>query len=112
MNCWHCGTELNLTHKISFRETCEKCHFYLHACLNCKNHQKGLSNECRVPGTEPVADRSNFNFCEDFEILGKQQVQQISDVKSVENRLFKDEKSSKELKKSPKDHFNSLFKDD
>lgn len=30
-----------------------------------------MANDCMIPGTEYVADRSTANFCEEFKFLGK-----------------------------------------
>lgn len=64
MSCWNCGTKIE--EKVGFRTICEKCGMYLHSCLGCKHYQKGYSNDCKIPGTETVADRSALNYCEEF----------------------------------------------
>lgn len=91
MKCWHCGAELDLssTQKISFRELCNACSAWLHCCRNCKNYQPGLSNDCKIPGTDFVADREAMNFCEEFELLGKGPDQKRN-LKSRFNSLFED----------------------
>lgn len=72
MKCWTCGTILsNLERKISFRAECTQCGAALHCCLNCKNYAPGKPNDCSIPGTEYVRDRSANNFCEEFVFLGK-----------------------------------------
>ena len=70
MQCWNCGKSVHLE-KISFRACCDHCGEYLHCCQNCIYFQEGLPNNCKVPGTEYVADRRKNNFCEDFSVLGK-----------------------------------------
>lgn len=86
--CWKCGKALELADKkIPFRATCEHCHAWLHVCRNCIHYKPGMRNDCEVPDTEFVPDRSVANFCEDFSLLGKQ-VDRTSDVKDVTKRLF------------------------
>lgn len=70
--CWKCGKELDMPlRQVPFRFTCSFCDAYQHCCVNCHNYQIGLPNNCKVPGTEYIADRENINFCEDFLLLGK-----------------------------------------
>lgn len=108
MECWNCGTELHLSGKVSFRATCDKCHFYLHCCKNCRNYRPGLSNDCAVPGTDPISDRTANNYCEEFEILGKATGKK-DDSNAAEKRLFGD--SILKKPEPPENRFNSLFKD-
>lgn len=94
MKCWNCGTPLDEppNQKLSFRATCDHCSAWLHCCCNCKNYYPGLPNNCKIPGTEYIADRQAMNFCEEFAVLGEGP-------------------KEKDLKKD-KDRFNSLFHDD
>lgn len=86
--CWHCGkTIANLPARISFREICPHCHSYLHCCKNCRNYQPGLSNDCKIPGTEPISDREARNTCEEFQLLGTPPAPK-ADSSDVFNRLF------------------------
>jgi hypothetical protein len=72
MHCWTCGTLLQEgLGKLSFRAVCDRCGAALHCCQNCKYYKVGRPNDCMVPGTEWVADRSANNFCEEFSPLGK-----------------------------------------
>lgn len=93
MKCWKCGAEQQDTPgstpgaKLSFRETCIKCHSWLHCCKNCKNYKPGRPNDCAIPGTELIADREASNFCEDFQLLG-QAPSPKKDPKEIEKRLF------------------------
>ena len=67
MYCIKCGTlyEEDLR-KLSFRAECESCGASLHSCVQCTYYKVGLPNDCKVPGTEWIADREALNFCEDF----------------------------------------------
>ena len=91
VNCWKCSKEFDLPNlKIGFRVTCPHCLAYLHSCMNCKNHQVGLANECKIPGTDPVRDREEGNFCEEF-VWGGQAPTKTESKEDVLKRLFKDE---------------------
>lgn len=92
MKCWHCGADLPDPPggKLSFRATCDKCHFWLHCCKNCKNYKPGQPNDCLVPGTEYIADREANNFCDEFEVLGQAPAKKV-DPKDVAKHLFKDD---------------------
>lgn len=48
------------------KEFCPKCTAFLHCCKNCRHHDPKLHNQCRVPGTEMVADRAGMNHCDEF----------------------------------------------
>ena len=73
MDCWTCGVQLEepLYGKISFRAECDRCGAALHCCSNCKFYKPGLPNDCMVPGTEFIADRTAANLCEEFSVLGR-----------------------------------------
>ena len=87
LTCWKCDTPLEgLPERIPFRETCEACSAYLHCCVACVHYQPGLPNDCRIPDTEPIADREKYNYCEEFK-PGAQK-QKHDSVEDVERRLF------------------------
>lgn len=86
--CWKCGKEISdLPAKVPFRFTCPFCGSYQHCCVNCKNYQAGLPNDCKIPGTEFVADRQGLNFCEEFNLLGTPPKNK-ADPKDVLKKLF------------------------
>lgn len=105
MDCWNCGAALDDPPggKLSFRATCDKCSGWLHCCRNCRNYKPGLPNECMVPGTDYIADRTANNFCDEFQLLGKAPSAK-ADPKDVSKKLFGDEGEP------PKKGFDSLFK--
>ncbi len=90
MQCWACGTVLQdrLVKKISFREVCEVCAVDLHSCSGCKFFQLGLSNNCKVPGTEKIVDREKNNFCDDFSFSDSKPLKPNGKIKRFED-LFK-----------------------
>jgi len=87
MKCWSCGAGLDLE-KVSFRALCEACGAYLHCCRNCKHHQLGRTNECKIPGTELISDRSKGNLCDDFSPLGEYKEKKRGSSKGFDD-LFK-----------------------
>lgn len=91
MLCWKCGVSLSDPPggKLSFRATCDKCCAWLHCCRNCRNYKPGMANDCMIPGTEFIADRTASNFCEEFQLLGKGPEKKAS-VDDVSRRLFGD----------------------
>lgn len=91
MKCWKCGSKQDPLpdNKLPFRATCEKCHAWLHCCRNCKNYQPGLPNDCKIPGTDYIADREAGNFCDEF-ILSGIPMQKNADIDDVSRRLFGD----------------------
>jgi hypothetical protein len=103
--CFNCQKKLDLPKKIPFRALCDYCSFYQHCCKNCTFYKPGFPNECKIEGTEPVNDRLQMNFCEDFSLKAQNSYLESS-VKEIESKLF----GSNQLKE--KKDFNSLFKDE
>ena len=90
MNCWICGVLLaDSERKISFRAVCDRCGASLHCCKNCKYYAPGRPNDCAVPGTEYIPDRTANNFCEEFSIMGKPPAAPSSNGKNKFDDLFK-----------------------
>lgn len=87
--CYHCGKPLPPfdRNKVPFRETCSFCGADLHVCKNCRYYSPGRANDCLVPGTEYVADREKFNFCEEYSLLGKKSPEGPS-KEDIEKKLF------------------------
>ena len=90
MQCWNCGATLDLIGKLSFRAACDACHASLHCCRNCVYYKPGLPNDCLVPNTDYVSDRTANNFCEEFKLLGKGAEKSTNDPKARFNQLFND----------------------
>jgi hypothetical protein len=67
--CHKCHTDWESGDKRQpgFKETCVGCNAYLHCCRNCRFHRPSAHNQCYIPNTEWVGDRSGANFCEEFE---------------------------------------------
>jgi len=114
MKCWQCDATLPDPEfgKLTFRAECEKCGAALHCCRNCKYYHPGKPNDCEVPGTDYIADRAKANVCEEFRLRIPAQPTSQPNVQDIESRLFGDFPPTDAPKTSPKDKFNSLFKDD
>lgn len=93
--------------RLPFRAICEGCDAWLRCCRNCAYYQPGLPNDCRVPGTESIADRETGNLCEEFKILGKGP-SASADLSDVSKKLFGDsiEESNDQ---DAKGRFDDLF---
>lgn len=66
--CFHCKTPWESSlRQPAVKETCEACGAYLHCCKNCRFHRTGYPNECYIPDTEKIADKTRANFCDEFE---------------------------------------------
>lgn len=108
MRCIHCTKEINIQ-KIGFKETCENCDGYLHCCLNCKFYKVGQPNNCMIPNTEVVKDRSHFNYCEEFSPIDVESPPSFKQLDEIEKKLFGFSDSKKPI--DPFERFNSIFKD-
>lgn len=114
MKCWHCSATLPDPEfgKITFRAECSECGAALHTCRNCKYYHPGKPNDCEVRGTDFIPDRTKANLCEDFKLRIERFTLPESDAGDVERKLFGGRVDEEMFKKSPKDKFNSLFKED
>ncbi len=109
-SCWKCDEEMpDFGGRIPFKSTCEKCHSWLHSCLNCKNYCPGKPNDCLIPGTPLISDREKFNLCVEFNPHKPPPVVPLSDASSIEEKLFG--KAEDKPKPKGKDRFNSFFGD-
>jgi hypothetical protein len=70
-----------------------------------------MPNECEVPGTDFIADRTKANLCEEFRLKVTNEAILKPSPQDIEKLLFGDSEV-KDKDQSPKDRFNSLFKDD
>lgn len=106
MNCWKCRADLDdpPTKNLPFRAICDHCNSWLHCCRNCKHYKPGLPNNCKIPGTEQIADREGCNFCDDYTLLEKP-TESPNNSNTAFNQLFDE---TEEVK--PK-NFNDLFDD-
>jgi len=107
MKCWKCGNKLaEGGARIPFKGTCDHCHAWLHCCKACKFYQEGQPNHCLIQGTEPISDRENLNYCDEFSLKTTVESESHKQISDVEKRLFGDTSTPK------KSNFDSLFKED
>jgi hypothetical protein len=111
MKCWKCGADEAdpFGGKLPFRAVCETCGVELHCCVNCVFYFPGKPNDCAVPGTGYVADRTAANLCEEFKLFGKGPSKAV-DLSDIAKRLFGDDLPAKD--KDSKKRFSSLFDSD
>jgi len=66
--CHKCDAEWAGEKRVpGFKEYCENCSAYLHCCLNCRFHDPAYHNQCQIPNTDWVGNKSGLNFCDEFE---------------------------------------------
>jgi len=104
VSCWNCGVSIEDSPELTpFRAVCDRCGSYLHLCKNCKYYSPGRSNDCSIPDLELVADKENFNYCEEFFLSGGVR-EKGKNQSEVERKIFGDE--GNKMKKSS---FDDLF---
>ncbi len=85
--CFRCGWEWVRNEKPGFRDVCPQCQAFLHCCVNCSlwNADKGM---CTSDTADPVADREEHNFCDEFRFVlrGSRPVPEDSLAKASEAR--------------------------
>ena len=47
-------------------DECPSCHADVHACRNCRHHDRSAQGECREPLAEPPREKDRANFCDYF----------------------------------------------
>lgn len=66
--CYRCATAwVSSLREPAVKEVCPQCNAFLHCCRNCRFHHPGLHNQCEIPETGWVGDRTGCNFCDAFE---------------------------------------------
>ena len=106
MKCWKCEQfiEDSKGNRLAFRATCDHFNAWLHCCVNCQHYQIGLSNNCKIPGTEQIADRESCNFCEDFTLRKPTSPKTSKSLSDISKNLFGEEIDP--VKKSFEDFFD------
>ncbi|MGM0439729.1 MAG: hypothetical protein ACQEP8_01275 [Chlamydiota bacterium] len=111
MLCWKCGyNNSDIENKIGYRSVCQQCSAWQHVCVNCKYYRPGAPNDCRAPDTEPIRDREEVNFCEEFKVTDEKTTF-YTNPDEVSKRLFGEEENSKHHK-TAKDKFHGLFNEE
>ena len=88
-SCHKCGKELLLAGatQVGRRDTCPSCSADLHACLNCRHHDRSSYNECRESQAERVLDKDQTNFCDYFEFRQNGQKSRSSPDNAARKKL-------------------------
>jgi len=62
--CWKCGEEQSdILLPLSRTEECGHCGTDFHVCRMCRFYDTSVSNACREPVADHVADKNRANFC-------------------------------------------------
>ncbi len=64
MICRGCGHD-NGPGTVGFKAVCERCGIWLHSCTQCAVYDAS-AGRCRSMTTDPVRDRGERNYCEEF----------------------------------------------
>ncbi len=70
VNCFSCGKVLEFDRSIGRTDTCSQCDADLKVCLNCRHHDRAVSEQCREPTAEFVSNKERANFCGAFQPSG------------------------------------------
>ncbi|HZP44013.1 MAG TPA: hypothetical protein VFB15_00040 [Candidatus Binataceae bacterium] len=66
MNCFHCGSAVEVIERVGFRDRCARCDGPLHVCLNCEFYDLRYNNQCRETQAPRVVDKDRANLCDYF----------------------------------------------
>ena len=69
--CYFCHQELILEGRVMLKDSCPHCRRDLHACVQCRFHDRAYHNQCREPKAEMVRERDKMNLCDYFEFAGE-----------------------------------------
>ena len=64
--CFQCGQEIAADKRILREDECPHCSSDLRTCRNCRFFDPAVSNQCREPQADWVAEKDKANFCEFF----------------------------------------------
>ncbi len=64
--CYKCSNELRIDLDYGRQDTCSKCNFATHVCMNCEHYDRSRYNECTEPVADRVVDKEKANFCDYF----------------------------------------------
>lgn len=112
--CKGCKIIITVEIPVGYHAICEKCSEHLHSCNHCR-HFDTTKNKCTAQVAEKPKDPRLKNFCDEFSISEKPNVnlsdQDQSDktINKLENLFKKSNNNTEEPKK--KKSINDLFKD-
>lgn len=64
--CFRCGAEIPGDQRVLREDECPHCSQDLHCCRACRFYDPAVSNQCREPQADYVADKERANFCDLF----------------------------------------------
>ncbi len=64
--CYKCSNELRAEFDYGRQDSCPKCNFSTHVCMNCVHFDRSKYNECTEPVADRVVDKEKSNFCDYF----------------------------------------------
>ncbi len=80
--CHRCGEAWISEQRFPGRtETCARCGYDLHCCLNCKLYVPGKPNDCMSPTVEGVLDKEKANFCDEFDFAEDRKPENHADAR-------------------------------
>lgn len=108
-SCHKCGAPWESPKRQpAVKEYCQSCSAYLHCCLNCRFHDPSAHNQCFIPNTDWVGDRSGANFCDQFEFAEREKATGEEELHR-KARAKLDQILGGSTEKHPK-NFDDLFK--
>lgn len=79
--------------RVLTRDTCPKCDYDLHVCLNCRFYDPAKHNQCAETQAEWVRDKEASNYCDYFSpnpaLSGCKLSSPTDDAKKKFSSLFK-----------------------
>ncbi|MBX7257580.1 MAG: hypothetical protein K1Y02_14565 [Candidatus Hydrogenedentes bacterium] len=110
--CHKCGREwISETKVPGVKEYCEGCSAYLHCCLNCRFYEPAKHNQCAIPTTDWVGDKSGANFCDDFEFKQTGASADAKDSSASARNAFENLFGASDQATPSVDDFKKLFGD-
>ena len=92
--CFQCGEDIAADQTILREDECPHCSSDLHCCRNCRFHDPTVSNQCREPQADWVAEKDKANFCEFFVFADgpgpRAAPREIPSARERFNKLFRD----------------------
>ena len=90
-SCWRCHKQLGeILLPLSRTEECPSCGADLHVCRMCRFYDRTVSDACREPIAETVANKERANFCGYLELSEKISGTDVTDPDAADelNALF------------------------
>jgi hypothetical protein len=98
--CHFCHTSLEPKMRIVKDSVCPSCQRDLHACVQCRHHDRTAHNQCREPQAEWVTDRDRRNFCDYFSlnsaVAGGTKTDRVQAARTKLDQLFKPKEPNSE----------------